>query len=288
MRNYLENHILPYFAEIKLQRITPKMIEDWLFFMLEKEGQNHKPLSAITANNCLTTLRIMLNEAGRLKYIGNNPALKVEPLQEKPQKRDILTLEEVRALFNEDTIDRIWDNDQRHYSINLLAASTGLRMGECQALKIGKVHDEHIAVHHSWERRYGLKPPKRNSYREVPIPRKTAQHLHDLIGLSPYQEPDDIVFWGKDRSTPIRNEDVRRAFYTALTQISISEEARTQRNITFHSWRYFYNSLLRGRIHDSKLQRLTGHRTDEMTEHYTRFNIDDFRDVKELQEQYFA
>jgi integrase len=287
MRNYLENHILPYFAEIKLQKITPKMIEDWLFSLLEKEGKNPKPLSAITANNCLTTLRIMLNEAVRLEYIGNNPALKVEPLQEKPQKRDILTLEEVKALLNVEMIDQVWDGDRRHYTINLLAASTGIRMGECQALKICKVHEDYIAVHHSWERRYGLKPPKRNSYREVPIPRKTAQYLHDLISLFPYQEPDDLVFWGKDRSTPIRNEDVRRAFYAALAQIGISEEERTKRNITFHSWRYFYNSLLRGRIHDSKLQRLTGHKTDEMTEHYTRFNIDDFRDVKDIQERYF-
>jgi len=122
----------------------------------------------------------------------------------------------------------------------------------------------------------------------VPIPRKTAQYLHDLISLSPFQEPDDLLFWGKDRSTPIRNEEVSRALYNALKQIGIYEKERTQRNITFHSWRYFYNSLLRGRIHDSKLQRLTGHKTDEMTEHYTRFNIDDFRDVKEIQERYFT
>jgi integrase len=197
-------------------------------------------------------------------------------------------VEEVKILLNEEAIERIWDCDRRHYTINLLATSTGLRLGECQALKIGKVHEEHIEVHHSWERRYGLKPSKRNSYREVPIPRKTAQHLHDLISLSPYQEPEDLVFWGKDRSTPIRNEEIRRALYTALANIGIPKEERTLRNITFHSWRYFYNSLLRGRIHDSKLQRLTGHKTNEMTEHYTRFNINDFRDVKAIQEQYFT
>ena len=105
MRNYLDNHILAYFAEIKLQKITPKMIEDWLFSLREKEGKNHKLLSAITTNNCLTTLRIMLNEAVRLEYIVNNPALKVEPFQEKPNKKNILTVEEVKALLNEETID---------------------------------------------------------------------------------------------------------------------------------------------------------------------------------------
>jgi len=45
---------------------------------------------------------------------------------------------------------------------------------------------------------------------------------------------------------------------------------------------------MRGKIHDAKLQRLTGHRTQEMTEHYTHFNIEDFGDVRERQEEYFS
>jgi superfamily I DNA/RNA helicase len=38
-------------------------------------------------------------------------------------------------------------------------------------------------------------------------------------------------------------------------------------------------------ISDGKLKKLTGHKTQAMTEHYTHFKIDDFQDVKKIQEK---
>jgi integrase len=81
---------------------------------------------------------------------------------------------------------------------------------------------------------------------------------------------------------------ILKALYGAFKKIGISLEERKERNITFHSWRHFYNSLMRGKIHDSKLRRLTGHKTLEMTEHYTHFNIDAYRDVLRIQNEYFS
>jgi len=108
-----------------------------------------------------------------------------------------------------------------------------------------------------------------------------------LISISPYREDEDLIFFGNDRKSPIRGELVLKELYRAFENIGISAEERKSRNITFHSWRHFYNSLLRGKIHDAKLRRLTGHRTLEMTEHYTHFNIEDFKDVMRIQEHYF-
>ena len=76
--------------------------------------------------------------------------------------------------------------------------------------------------------------------------------------------------------------------YNALENIEISPTEREERNITFHSWRHFYNTLMRGKIHDAKLRRITGHKTLEMTEHYTKFSINDFQDVLQIQEEYFS
>jgi integrase len=73
-----------------------------------------------------------------------------------------------------------------------------------------------------------------------------------------------------------------------LREIGFSEEERKTRNITFHSWRHFFNTTLRAsNVPDSKLQELTGHKTDSMTAHYTQFDIGDFKDVRRLQEQFF-
>ena len=230
----------------------------------------------------------MLKEAKRRGYLYENPAEEIEQLEEQPKEKSILSIDEVKELFREDHIDRVWGGDRIHFTLNLLSASTGIRMGAVQALKVGKVHSKYVSIHHSWSRKYGIRPPKGNSLREIPIPFKTSKHLFELIELSPYQEPDDLVFWCIDRYTPIRNETILKVLYQAFEKIGISSKERKGKNITFHSWRHFYNSLLRGKIHDSKLQRLTGHRTEKMTDHYTHFSIDDFKDVLLIQEQYFS
>ena len=36
-------------------------------------------------------------------------------------------------------------------------------------------------------------------------------------------------------------------------------------------------------ISDSKLQKLTGHKSQAMTDHYTHFKADDFQDVQKIQ-----
>ena len=66
----------------------------------------------------------------------------------------------------------------------------------------------------------------------------------------------------------------------------ITEDQCKLRNLAFHSWRHFNNFSLRGRIPDVKLQRLTGHQTQEMAERNSRFRVDEFRDaVLAIQEE---
>lgn len=288
MRTYLEQHILPSFGNSRLQKITPDMIMQWLMDLKEKPGKNGQVLSATTVNHCLRTLKIMLKEAERRGYLSTNPSHLISALRKKPKEKPILTQEEVKELFQEDRIDEIWTGDLRHYTLNLLAASTGMRMGEVQSLQNRDFHQTYIAVEHSWDRKYGLKEPKWGSQRMVPIPSKTSAYLLKLIDMAPFNDSDDFMFFGSTRNLPLSNETILRTLYKAFEKIGITSENRRERNITFHSWRHFYNSMMRGKVHDSKLRRLTGHRTVEMTEHYTHFQLEDFVDVMEIQEQYFS
>jgi len=289
MRTYLTQHILPYFENKKLQKITSKMIEEWLMTLREKSGKTGVPLSHTTVNHCLTCLKIILKEAVRLEYLYRSPATGIKQLLEKPKEKSILTIGEVKELFFEDNIDHIWSGDLRHFTLNLLAASTGMRMGEVQALMCQYVHKNYIEVFYTWDRKYGLKKgAKWSSERQIPIPFKTYIYLQELISISPFKEPTDLVFFGKTKNKPIYNKTISDRLYKAFENIGISQEEQKRRNITFHSWRYFYNSLMRGKIHDSKLRRLTGHKTLEMTEHYTHFKIEDFQDVVKIQEDFFG
>jgi len=291
-RTYLERHILPAFKDMFLQEITAGMIENWLM-ALKDAPRNPRvpeslPLSPTTVNHCLGTLRTMMSEAFRLGYITNDPAGTVEKLQEFPKEKQILTLTELRTLLDESKIGEVWKSDRKQFSLNLLAASTGMRMGEIQALQVQNLRPDHIVVAHSWGRKYGLKEPKWNSFREIPIPAKTSRFLFQLVEESPYNKPEDFVFFGKNGRTPIGDKSISKALYSGLARIGIGSHDRELRNITFHSWRHLFNSICRSRIPDYKLRLLTGHRAEEMTEHYTHVTLQDFADVQELQERFIG
>lgn len=287
MRAYLNNHILPFFENKKLQKINTRMVESWIMSLKEKPGRTGDLLSNTTVNHCLTCLKIMLKEAVRLEYLHKNSADSILQLKEKQKVKSVLTYNEVNKLFRDDNINSVWDGDRQHYTINLLSASTGMRLGECQALQVQHAHNDYVSVVNNWDTKYGLKVPKRNSCREIPIPKKTSFYLKELISISPYQSAEDFIFFWNDSKTPIRGELILKALYKAFENIGITPEEREERNITFHSWRHFYNTLMRGKVHDAKLRRLTGHKTLEMTEHYTHFNLEDFQDVVAIQEEYF-
>ena len=226
----------------------------------------------------------MLKEAARLGYISENPSRGVGAVKETPKEKSFLTLDEVRKLFQEDSIKAIWEDKLDHFTINLIAASTGMRMGEIQGLQVQYVNPNHIVVTNSWGRKHGLKEPKFRSNRTIPIPTRTSEYLHIAADQSPYKEPDDLVFYGSNRKKPIDHKKIGEIFYQAINRIGINEEQRKKRNITFHSWRHFFNTHCRlNKIPDSKIQRITGHKTQEMTEHYTQFQIDDYKDVIQLQ-----
>ncbi len=283
-RGYLERHVMPYFSEKRLSKITPDDIEDWLFQLKKKDSKYGGKLSNTTVNQILMTLKIMFREAARKRRITYDPTLAVSPLKEDRRQKTFPTMEELKKLFDEDRILKVWDGDLRMYTASLLAASTGMRMGEVQALRNQDVHPSFVEVNHSWSRKHGLHEPKYGSVRVVPIPSKVGGKLNELQRSSPYPEADSFVFWGIHGKKPINHRAIGDALYDAFAKIGIQDEDRRKRNITFHSWRYLFNSYFRTKVPDAKLRRLTGHRTPAMTERYTRFEIEDFADFVAVQE----
>jgi integrase len=240
MRGHLENHVLPTFRDRRLAQITPRQIEQWLLEL--RRGK----LSPSTINHALRCLKIMLKEATRQGVIARDPSAFITGLAESPAERGILSGEEIRKLFDEKKIEKVWAADRKHFTLNPAAASTGLRMGELQALAVSSVQPDYLIVSQSWERRTGLKEGTKTAVgRLVPLPKKTSAQLTALIETSPYREPTDLVFYGADRNTPLSPRMTLDGLYGALERIGITAEEREERRITFHSHRHFLNTLLR-------------------------------------------
>ena len=274
-RKYIETYILPTFGKMKLSEITRPAVEKWRMKLLD-DG-----LAAGTVNSILTVLKLMLREARDAELIPRNPAEAVGMFKAKPAERGILTNAEVKKLFAEKTIAKLWAGDRRMFTAHLVLASTGLRLGELQALQMGDVQKDHLAVVHAWERKAGLKAPKWDSARVVPLPSKTALYLREIIEASRFKDdPASLVFYGRTAYTPMAQSFISAGLHDALAAMKIPETERRRRGIVVHSWRRWFNTMLRsGGVEDSKIRALTGHKSPAMTDRYTSFGDEHFKDA---------
>jgi integrase len=275
-KSNMDLHITPYFGKMKLDAITAVDIEAWL------SGFKGEKLKNTTANSNLHTLKIMLGEAVRRGILTDNPGAGVQDLPKEDTGITILTLEEVRKLFGKDT-GTVWGSSCV-CTANKLAAFTGMRIGEILGLRGEDVFEDYIRVCGQYGR-YGFGKTKGKEIREIPITALLRQEIQELIrhnGMG-------YLFSEDGGKKPIARSMIYREFYHALEGIKISEEERRERNLSFHGWRHFFNTTLRmANVADSKLQRLTGHKSIKMTEHYTHFNAREFTEVREIQDKLLA
>ena len=62
-----------------------------------------------------------------------------------------------------------------------------------------------------------------------------------------------------------------------------------RRNLSFHAWRHFLNTLLlTSNVGLSKVQKVTGHKSLKMTDHYTHFDTKQFTEVVDVQNNLLA
>jgi integrase len=169
------------------------------------------------------------------------------------------------------------------YLLNKLAACTGMRLGEIIGLRGERVFDGYIKVCGQFGR-YGFTDTKTHKERNIPIPALIRFELQKLIELN----GRGYLFSENGGERPIERRRVLRALYAAFERIGISDDERRRRGITFHSWRHFFNTTLRmANISDSKVQSVTGHSTQAMTEWYTHFNTAELSEVRQVQEDLF-
>ena len=223
----------------------------------------------------------MINEAVRTGLIRKSPMERLRPLPTDSKEKGILTDAEVHDLFDERQISVYWNGNLVHFTVNLLAASTGLRLGEIRGLRVGDIDDKIVSVNRSYGK-FGAGPTKTKRLREVPIPRKTAYYLRQIAPA------DGYVFSVNGGLTPIHSNRIAEFFADALGRAGISNEERRKRQISFHSWRHFFNSLCRrSGVPDPLLRKWTGHRTEQMTELYSHFTAGDFGEIVKVQESLF-
>jgi len=265
--------LISYFGKMKLDSITGDVIEGWLDTMLDTGLRN------VTINGYFGTLMTMIKWAVRKRIIDRDPFLDVQKLIKESREKKIITQDEFKALFTANW-KKVWDNDLLMCTAHKLAALTGMRCSEVLGLKGEYVFDKHLYLCGQFDD-YGYRETKTKIKHQIPLTTELARNLQKLVKIN----QDGFVFSEDGGETPITRRRVYLGLQRACSNIGIDEDEMKKRGINVHAWRHFCNTeLLKGGLTVKKVQAVTGHKSEKMTDNYTHFDPMEFSDVSKIQE----
>lgn len=274
-RMWTARYLIPRLGDFRLKELTPEIIDVRLLNYL-KEKQNLAPK---TINNIRAILVTMMKAAVRQGLIERNPVELTLPFKTDKVKRELLSLDEMKQLFCWDNFESCWNNVYQYYSINLLAAYTGMRQGELRALKMADISPNSIVVRKGYTK-YGEETTKTSDIRIAPIPTEMYKLLLFVSSLS----PDSPYIFTVKGNLPIASSKCRLSLYDAMKAIGIDEKERKRRHITFHSLRHFFTTYcIRENISQEKIRSVTGHKSLSMIDRYTDLEARDLEDINKAQ-----
>jgi integrase len=258
---------------MKMNRISREDIENWIDSMAEEGYQN------TYINSILGTLRTMMIEAAARKVIRENPAANMERLVNDRRDIKIITREEFRKLFTGDW-KTVWDNDRISYTANKLAALTGMRSSEVLGLRGEYVFDDHIYLCKQYDE-YGYRDTKTKDKHNIPLADDMIRDLQKLKAMN----GEGFLFSLDGGNGPVCRRTMYDDFHRALNRIGIDDSEISGRHLHLHAWRHFCNTeLQKAGISIPKVQSVTGHKSDRMTEWYCHFDPNEFGEVRKAQE----
>ena len=250
----LNNWILPKIGEMKLPKISSKMIED---IGIQMKQQGNAPSSI---NKVYSTIGKIWNFGVRSQEISTalaNPIMFVQKMKEKESSIVFWSKGEIKIF-----LDYISNKFPHYFTFFVFMLNTGVRVGEGCAIKKKdiSISTTSISISSSYDFRSGrVKPTKTCKNRHIgindfllPILEKHIKSLND----------DDFVFQSKGGKN-INNEYIRRkVFLKTIKETGI-------RSIRIHDLRHSYAShyvMNGGNLY--KLQKILGHASITMTQRY--------------------
>ena len=226
----LNRWVLPRFGEVRISRVTWNSIEEFKVELLDA-GK-----SAQTTRNILNVVKPILQVAVRDGAIPTNPAHDVRlPKQKTSTVARFETSETITALAE--------SMDPQSGLIVLVAAFTGLRAGECAALRVGDVDllRKRLTVRESVSEVHGralLESTKNGKIRAVALPPslcdRLANHFADRCTAS---DPTSFVFTSPDGSILRHSNFYKRIFKPATESFGLD-------GFRFHDLRHTCAAML--------------------------------------------
>lgn len=272
----VKNYWKPFFKDTNLGSITREQLNSFIDWI----GTLDKPGSAKGKNSVIKAGTLPLKWAVRNDILEKDITGGLLLFSGEEKQRDILTPELATEIFS-----RTW-KDPRAKLANLLAMCTGLRAGEIQGLRKCDLGQSCVYVKHSWNLADGLKTTKNTEQRtaEIVFPELMAA-LIEQANSNPYDEGlEGYVFWASKSRKPIE----ARGWLKELREICKNVGINDPSWVTFHAWRHFFSTYMRGKVDDKILQMATGHKTLAMLDLYANHKrMGDIKVLKIAQKKVF-
>ena len=262
-RLYIESLIKTHepFKKLRLTQVTPRVLDKWKLAV----GQSNASRKGI--NHALNGIRVALRWAFTRGYISSDPTLSFKYIAYKPHEKGALSSLEMKQ------VEALEWPDIRQKAAIVLGFSCGLRRGEIRALRWRHIDFDSnvIRVTENYTDDDGMKEPKAGSYRLIPIFGTVLDILTELKRTNPYGgEQEDFVFPNVLRDKPLAAITLKRGFERIMDAIGIDKNARAKRKLSFHSMRHSFVTRAReAGLSDFIVAALSGHKTSQMTEHYS-------------------
>ena len=268
-RLYLSK-FLDAFGDMNVTALRAGMIENWL---IDMECSNSVKNNIIVV---IDEIESELYSDGIIEY-----EIHVKHFKRNTVEKGILTIAEISKLFPADyeSLINVWrirstEREQDIYSFATAIytlLSTGMRSSEIRALQWNQfIRPDAILINammdSNKERVNRLKKwtDENKKWRVTVLPDKTVKMI-ELLRLDKSLSADDYVFVYMDK--PLTTYFLLEHFRSVLKKAGIDSVGR---NITIHSLRFTYNSLMRNEISEDDLRLMIGHASEKMTEYYDK------------------
>jgi len=246
-RAYCENHIIPELGFLRLDKLQPMHLQQYITKKLSSGRKDGKPggLSPTTVRQQLAILHKALNIAVRWQLVARNVADVVDKPRKADHEHSIWTSEQALQFLEA-------CEGHRLYALYWLAITTGMRQGELKGLRW---QDVKWQAHHLDLRQQITEDAKGNQIVTTPkqhSQRKVAVTEQDLWVLKKHRaliaeerlqagsawsdEWGDLVF-PSSVGTPLYRRNIRRHMKQVIRKAGVPD-------ITFHELRHTSATLL--------------------------------------------
>jgi integrase len=308
--NRFASYWKPYFEGRILESITKQDLKKFAIHV----AKTNEHLSSQTLKHILQVGVYALQWAYANEVISTNPTIGLlkEYAASDHKDRGVLTPEEATKLFS-----MKWKNELCFF-VNILAMTTGMRVGEILALKMENIGEEYIHVEHSYSMTDGLKGTKTKKARVIPILPGVRDALRQIGSKNPHG--NGFIFYTTTPDAPMKSSSPLTNLKHMLIKMRIgdkmaefelkkgdSKEERArkkedkskevaeakaywkERNVIFHSWRHFYAARMTDKLEARKVMLATGHKTEAVFKKYSDHGLEsDLVEVAETSGKLFG